>query len=81
MLLLFVMKLHNVLLPQRHCTLKIDSHSHIVLAKVTLKNNYSNIYLTILTWYNLYYRHAATIPNWYSKINVTFYSVILARNI
>jgi len=25
--------------------------------------------------------HAATIPNWYSKINVTFYSVTLARTI
>jgi len=37
--------------------------------------------LTILTWYSLYYRHAATIPNWYSEINVTFYSVTLARTI
>ena len=37
--------------------------------------------LTILTWYNLHYRHAATIPNWYSEINVTFYSVTLARTI
>jgi len=37
--------------------------------------------LTVLTWYNLYYRHAATIPNWYSEINVTFYSVILAKSI
>jgi len=37
--------------------------------------------LTILTWYNLYYRHAATIPNWYSEINVTVYSVTLARKI
>ena len=26
-------------------------------------------------------RHAATIPNWYSEINVTFYSVTLARTI
>jgi len=26
-------------------------------------------------------RHAATIPNWYSEINVTFYSVTLARAI
>ena len=26
-------------------------------------------------------QHAATIPNWYSKINVTFYSVTLARTI
>jgi len=26
-------------------------------------------------------RHAATIPNWYSEINVTFYSVTLARMI
>jgi len=25
--------------------------------------------------------HAATIPNWYSEINVTIYSVTLARNI
>jgi len=25
--------------------------------------------------------HAATIPNWYSEINVTFYSVTLARTI
>jgi len=33
------------------------------------------------TWYSLYYRHAATIPNWYSEINVTFYSVTLARTI
>ena len=37
--------------------------------------------LTILTWYNLYYRHAATIPNRYSEINVTFYSMTLARTI
>ena len=37
--------------------------------------------LTILTWYNLYYRHAATTPNWYSEINMTFYSVTLARTI
>ena len=43
--------------------------------------NYSNIYLTILTRYSLYYRHAATIPNLYSEINVTFYSVTLARTI
>jgi len=26
-------------------------------------------------------RRAATIPNWYSEINVTFYSVTLARMI
>jgi len=26
-------------------------------------------------------RHAATTPNWYSEINVTFYSVTLARTI
>jgi hypothetical protein len=26
MLLLFILKLHNLLLPQRHCTLKIDYH-------------------------------------------------------
>jgi len=26
-------------------------------------------------------RHAATIPNWYSEINVTSYSVTLARTI
>jgi len=26
-------------------------------------------------------QHAATIPNWYSEINVTFYSVTLARTI
>ena len=26
-------------------------------------------------------RHAATLPNWYSEINVTFYSVALARTI
>jgi len=25
------------------------------------------------------HRHAATIPNWYSEINVTLYSVTLAR--
>jgi len=25
--------------------------------------------------------HAATTPNWYSEINVTFYSVTLARTI
>jgi len=39
--------------------------------------------LTILlgTWYNLYYRYAATTSNWYSEINVTFYSVTLARTI
>ena len=27
------------------------------------------------------WQHAATVPNWYSEINVTFYSVTLARTI
>ena len=34
-----------------------------------------------VTWYILYYRHAATIPKRYSEINVTFYSVTLARTV